>query len=135
MTTLNLHANDASNMQRSAHTILLAILFVSFSARASVTDGMMLDIGSFLNGGSLVRICASAGELPWMPVQFDHDDATMDQMDRMKCPYSALDAPIQLVDLEFLPKDFGPASKTSELAATLRMLRILRATARGPPSI
>ncbi len=122
-------------MRYTAHKLLLAVLFVSFSARASVTDGMMLDIGSFLNGESLVRICASAGELPWLPVHFDHDDETMDQMDRMKCPYSALDAPIQLADLEFLPSEFGPASNAAEHAATLSMLRILRATARGPPSL
>ena len=112
---------------------LIALLLVAFSAKAFVPVGMMLDVKSFMSGGNLVTICASAGELPWQLVHFDHDDGLMDQMPEERCPYAALDTPASVGDV------LAPNAATlghayySPVTADLIKTLIERRAARAPP--
>lgn len=112
----------------------IALLLVAFSAKAFVPVGMMLDIKSYMMGGNLVTICASAGELPWQLVHFDHDDGMMDQMPKERCPYAALDTPASVDNV------LAPGAATlghafySPVTTDLIKILIERPAARAPPT-
>lgn len=112
---------------------LIALLLVAFSAKAFVPVGMMLDVQSFMKGGNLVTICASAGELPWQLVHFDHDDGMMDQMPEDRCPYAAQDTPTSIG--EVLAPNAATLGHTYYSPVTTDLIKILieRPAARAPP--
>lgn len=120
-------------MTRAPKSILLVLLLSTFSVRAFVPVGMMLDVRSYMMGGNLVTICSSAGELPWRLVEFDHDDNAMDQMPEPRCPYAALDAPASLGDVKAAALIVIGYTFYSALETDLIKSLIERRAARAPP--
>ncbi len=123
-------------MTRLPTLLLPALLLISFSAKAFVPVGMMLDVRSYMLGGNLVTICSSAGDLPWRLVNFDHDDdMSMDRMAEVRCPYAALDVPASIEDIK-PPRthSLGQAFYSRPVADLIKIL-IARPSARGPPAL
>lgn len=111
----------------------LLLLLLSLSLKAFVPVGMMVDISSYLRGGNLVIFCSSAGDLPWMPVQFDHDDEMMDGMDDGRCPYAALHTPAQVDDAAVVPMDFSRETHSHVSWQAFYQKTTHRRSARAPP--
>lgn len=125
-------------MKQALHILRLSLLLLAFSAKAFVPTGMMLDVSSFMNGGSLVTICPSVGELPWMTAYADHSNHEMigvDQNASERCPYAALDAPANVPTLD-TPPEYSALEYTILRAYTDQYKNIvLKRTARAPPAV
>ena len=121
-------------MKRLSTLLVPLLLLVSFSAKAFVPVGMMLDVRSYFMGGDLVTICSSAGDLPWRLVQFDHDDESMDRMAEGRCPYAALDVPASIADVQPPTMHNLGSAFYSKAAADLIKTLIERPAARAPPT-
>lgn len=120
-------------MPLAPKSLLSAFLLIAFSGKAFVPVGMMLDVRSYLMGGNLVTICSSAGDLPWLLVEFDHDDM-MGQMPQDQCPYAALDTPADIADVKApSPIMLGHAVYSAATSDLIRIL-IARPSARAPPA-
>lgn len=121
-------------MQRLPKT-LWPLLLLSLSLKAFVPVGMMVDVGSYLRGGNLVIFCSSAGDLPWLPIQFDHDDEMMDGMEDSRCPYAALHTPTQLGEDALAISQFETEPYAYVSLQALYTKTAHRRGARGPPSL
>lgn len=120
-------------MIRRSKLLLPLLLLISFSAKAFVPVGMMLDVRSYMMGGDLITICASAGDLPWRLVDFDHDDESMDRMAEGRCPYAALDVPASISDVQSPNTHSLGAAFYSKTTVDLIKILIERPAARAPP--
>lgn len=120
---------------RRLRKLLWPMLLLSLSLKAFVPVGMMVDIASYMRGGNLVIFCSSAGDLPWMPIQFDHDDEIMDGMDDGRCPYAALHTPTQLDTDTFKAVTLGAELYAFVSPQAFYSKSAHRRGARGPPSL
>jgi len=114
------------------------LLLVAFLPKAAVPVGMMLDIKSFAQGGDLVTICPSVGELPWMTRYVDHsghDMAGVDENADARCPFAALDAPVAIASPEphhiLLIGAYEPFVSLPDQHRSA----VLKPAARAPPTI
>lgn len=118
--------------------ILPALLLIAFSAKAFVPVGMMLDVKSFVQGGDLVTICPSVGELPWITEFTDHSGhhmAGVDENADARCPYAALDAPASFDVPNALWVFLQPDYELTVLPSGQYRSIIFKRSARAPPVI